>query len=351
MGAESVATKRGGFWLYWLSTLLLLAGLTLTFMSWFGICTTACAEGHNYRLFGFTFEVVGVAFFTTTVVIHLLSYKKRALATLSTLLIASGLGAEGWFLYVQKFLIGSLCPLCVTIALTLAATAIVYGLMYGKEWFETIKRGEIMKTVKVAFPSMAALVIGFTLALLGTTKINPMEAAQQSLKESVAFGNAESPIEVYLFTDWFCPACRAVEPNFEKMIPSIESKAKLFFIDAAMNPESLNFTPYNLSFMIHDKKQYLALRKALLNVAATTKTPTDSDIRKAIAPLGVQMQELNFSDVTLGAKLFKKLARQFDVHATPTVVIVNVNTRKGKKLSGTTEITPANIEQAIQSLQ
>ena len=351
MGDSSVATTTINRYLFWATALFLTIGLGLIILSWTGVCTSACSAAHNYRLFGTTFELTGLLFFTTTLILHLFSYITRPLAALTALFIASGLGAEAWFMYVQKALIGSWCPVCLLIASTLAVTGILYALLHNRGWFFMLNKGYTTRWMSGGAPSLAAWIMGFTLAFLGTTKINPLHAAQESLKESVAFGQATSPIEVYLFTDWFCPACRTVEREFDRMVPTIESQAKLFFIDADLNAESLNFTPYNLSFMVNNKGKYLELRHALADLSNKTKTPTEAQVKAAIAPLGVKLQELNFSDITLGAKLFKKLARQFNVNATPTIVVINVNTKKGKKLSGTQEISQANINKAIQSLK
>jgi len=97
----------------------------------------------------------------------------------------------------------------------------------------------------------SAIVIGFLLAFFGLTKVDVLQAAENSIKDSVAFGNAKSDIDVYFFSDWQCPACRQVEPKLKELIPLITKRARLTFVDFTIHPSSLNFSPYNLSFMVH----------------------------------------------------------------------------------------------------
>jgi protein-disulfide isomerase len=205
--------------------------------------------------------------------------------------------------------------------------------------------------IRKIFSPFSALIFGVLFAIFGVSKINPLAAQQQTLKESLFFGKADSPIEVYIFTDWFCPACRKVDPEIDKMLPDVQKNAKVYFIDATVHPESLNFTPYNLSFLVNNKDQYMQIRKAIEGLSEKNKTPSDTDIKNTIKPLGAKLKELSYSDVAVGVKFFKKLVKQFDITQTPTVVVINAETKKGKKFSGSSEITQDNILKGIESLQ
>ena len=103
------------------STILiaLLVGMSLSILSWMNICTTACAEGHHYRIFGLRFEHIGLAFFSTAIFFHLLSLKNRFLKDILTYMVAGALGSEIMFIYAQKAIIGQWCPICLGIAATI----------------------------------------------------------------------------------------------------------------------------------------------------------------------------------------------------------------------------------------
>lgn len=306
-------------------------------------------EGHKYVLYGVKFEPLGLVIFSVMLLAQLYSQRDGRLKTLVAWMIAGTLGAEIWFIYAQHSIVGAWCPICLGIAgcITIAALALILERRIEIK-NKTDNEDKTMYMLR-GLPSIGIMVLGFFIAFMGFTKDNPLFAAQVSFKDSIAFGDKKSPIEVYVFTDWFCPACRMIEPVLEKTAPAIEGKAKLFFVDMQIHQDSLNFTPYNLSFMVNNKSNYFPLRKALNELAQKNKSPTEQQVQKAIAP--TKFRELNFSDISTGVKLFKSLSKQFNIEATPTIVIINVQNKKGKKLSGVGEITQENLLKAIDSLK
>ena len=337
-------------WIFWIAFLAIFSAIILAFAHSLNFCTTACVEGQNWRFFGFTFDTLGLIFLPFILVSHILSVRIPLFRTITALSIASCIGAETWFIYVQKVYIGGFCPICVGIAFSLCIAGIAIMTRFFKESFQSRNEEPMLRLTKI-FPSLSALFIGFFLAFSGVAKINPLESKQLEIKDSISFGKDHSIFEVYVFTDWFCPACRKADAEIEKMMPEVAAKARAFFVDAAAHSDSLNFTPYNLSFMINNKDKYLELRKTLLTLADKNKAPTDSDVKQVVQPLGVNLKELNYSDVAIGVKLFNKLVKQFEMSETPTVVIINAATKKGKKLTGYKEITRDNVLRAIDSLQ
>lgn len=193
-------------------------------------------------------------------------------------------------------------------------------------------------------------VVGFVLAFAGVAKSNPLRAEEMNVKESIAFGNLNSPIEIFVFTDWQCSSCRSLEPTLEYVLPKVMLKARVIFVDDPIHPETMNFTPYNVSFMINNKAKYFELRKALTQLSEDTKTPTDPQVEAIAAKAGTQYRQLNYSDVAVANKYFASLVKKMDIDGTPIVVIVNRQNNKGKKLEGSAEITEKNILKAIETL-
>lgn len=351
MEKEAKSMKRASQFFFAIALLAIMVGLTLTLLSIFEVCTSSCVEGHKYRLFNLTFEEFGLLFFIPTLLSLILSLRIALFEKITAFLLASGVGGELYFLYVQKYIIGSWCPICLGIAATLftaASSFAIYSTIRRKLDEQQKPRGNIMK--RATF-SLLTAAIGFTAAFIGVSKVNPLEAKQESLKESITFGNSKSPIEVYVFTDWFCAACHELEPEFKRMAPNVEREAKLFFIDANIHDDSINFTPYNLSFMIYNKPNYFDLRAALVDMSEHTDAPSDTEVQKKISPLSVTLKELNYRDIALAAKMFTKLKQQFKVTSTPTVVVVNLETKKGKRINGGREITSDNVLKAINELK
>ncbi|NGX42912.1 MAG: hypothetical protein K940chlam7_01200 [Chlamydiae bacterium] len=334
--------------------LSIVAGLVLTLTSVLELCTSSCSEGHKYRMLGMSFGSFGMIFFVALGFIHTLSQRFEILSFTKSLLFASALGGEMMFIIVQKYYIGAWCPVCLGIAACVAVGSCALGYSYIKKHRTLIRnenKGETMKSLYRGLTSTAAVFIGFVIAFLGVAKYDPLEAAQNSIKETLAFGDSSSDIEVYLFTDWACPACRKLEPNLQKMAEACMKEAKFIFVDHVVHPETLNFLPFHLSFLLNNKPKYFQLRQMLTEISETTGAPTEDEIETSAAQLGVTYNELNYSDVALGIKYFTKLGEKFKIKGTPTMVIINREAKKGKKLTGNKEITKDNALKAIETLK
>lgn len=324
-----------------LVTGILLAGLSATDLCNFGGCTTA----HTYRFFGIHLAAVGLSFFglLTVAALAVRRFPQANLAVL--LLLAGGAGAELELLRLQKYVIQAWCPLCVGIAVVVLLLFImrVRALLIDLRRHSTMNRRSFLAQLTLVAVSMAC---GFLISFGG---ISPQEAA--SAQQDASMGKQNSKVEVYVFSDWLCPICVKVEPAIEAALPAMEKKARIYFIDKTIHQESMNFVPYHLSFLVHEKAKYIQLRKALFALAKKTRNPTIDDVRGAIAPLGVTYKQLSFMEVTQMMGKAQALSSQFKVNATPTVVVANSATKKVKALVGGSEITRDNLLKAVNSME
>lgn len=339
--------------IYALTTIVLSIGFILAIVSWLRICSEACSEGHNYRLYGFTFESIGIPFFGALTLAQLSTPKIPQMNNFVFVALSVGVGAEFMFIYAQKYIIGHWCPICLCVAASVIVAFLLTMYNFVNNAINTLdqrqRRGKMKNFFKFTL-SLALVAFGFLFSQAGLAKFDQLQAAEKSIKESIAFGDQSSHVEVYVFTDWECPACRKIESVLERAGPEIMKKAALVYVDMAVHPESTNFTPYNLSFMIKDKPQYFKLREMLTQLSERTTTPSDELVEDGAKKLGVKYEQLHYSDIDMGIKYFQHLAKQFGVDRTPTVVIVNKEKKKGKKLIGGVEITQENILNAIESL-
>jgi thiol-disulfide isomerase/thioredoxin len=342
-------------WQRWLFCIVILAvctGFILSIISWLRLCSGVCSESHSWRIFGLPFEFIGLLFFLTVFVMTVLSIKYPDLTFYTGLMLVGALGSECKLIQIQKYEIGSWCPVCLSIAACIFLAFLCFTIKFISEISSAIKqrdKGELMNNLWKGVSGIAVFILGVLLAVIGVSRFDPLDAAENTIKESLAFGDKDSPIELYLFTDWACPACRQLEPNLEKMFTTITKNARFTFVDHAIHTETLNYSPYNVSFMIKNKPQYLKLREALTKLALQTATPTDEQIEKLAESFDTKYQQLHFADITLSQKYFKQLAKQFGVSKTPTLILINKETKKGKKLIGS-EITEENVLKAIDAL-
>ena len=194
-----------------------------------------------------------------------------------------------------------------------------------------------VKTALIFFAFLA----GIGISALGLSKPDVFAAGLPV--KSLAFGDAESTSEVYIVTDWFCPACRAAEPEILMGARKAMRQAKVIFVDYPIHPETLNYIPYNLSLIIREKEKYLLIREAMATLARKTKEPTPEDVQAAVSPLGVKYVPLNYADVLAGMQYFSALVKKFKVPGTPSVVVLDSRTGKTKTLFGISDITSDNI--------
>jgi hypothetical protein len=340
--------------MYALSGLAIVVAIILTTISVLRLCSEECAEGHNYRLFGMPFEVSGAIFFASLAIIHVLQRWYDILKVIEPLLFASALGAELMFIIIQRYYIGTWCPVCLGIATCIAVGVGSFAASFVRN-YKTLKhienKGEGMNSFRIGISNIVAVFMGFFIAFMGISKQDAMQAAQDTIRDNVAFGNKNSQIEVYLFTDWACPACRKLEPQLEDMTKAITNDNKFIFVDHVVHPETLNFIPYHLSFILNNKEEYFKLRGILTEISEKTGEPSEKEIAAAAAKVGVKYNEINYSDIALAIKYYKKLGEKFNIKGTPTMVIINTETKKGKKLAGNGEITKANVVNAIKTLK
>ncbi len=326
----------------------LAAGFVLSVLSLLNACgTAACSEAHKYVLFGLPFTFFGLVFFPAAWASFELGRTLRVFSTLFVIMISAASGSEIAFLWIQKYVIKDWCPLCVGVA---SAVYLLALLAYYAEARKVILNSQDRREIRMIFlkkvPLIALVVIaGFLLAFNGAQK---SEAQDKGM--NLFLGKVNSAQELYIFTDWFCPACRKSEPEIEKSVASAEKKAKIIFVDVPIHPETFNYMPYNLSFLLNEKGKYLALRKALGALSLTSKEPQPEDVQKAIAGLGVTYKPLAFLMVTKGSRQFDETAKAFGVRSTPTVIVYDTKTKKKVQMVGSKDITEQNILKALEDV-
>jgi len=331
---------------YRLFLLVLIAfGLAISVITATDLCTFgACTEVHKYHLFGFSFTPIGIAFFILAGLFVSLANRFPGAQLLFNLLLAGAGGAEINMILLQKNVIGAWCPLC------LAAAVIVYILTLSQlgRYFYYLKEEFQMNLKSFAKPLLLCVtaMVGFTLTFSGIAK---EEASAGQL--NLYLGKQDSKLEAYFFSDWLCPFCAGVDGVMETVYPSLSKKARILFVNKIIHQESLNFVPYDLSFAANEKAKYIQLRKVLFSVAKKTQNPSYDDIKAAIAPLKVTYKQLSFLEVTQQMANAQKLAEQFKVVSTPSLVIRNSKTNKMRTLVGNNEITPGIIMKTLKELE
>jgi len=80
---------------------------------------TACSDAASFTLFGAGMGWFGIAYFSLLLLVLWLRPKNCVLNWALAAIVFSGIGAEFRLLWIQKYIIGGWCPLCVTICCAL----------------------------------------------------------------------------------------------------------------------------------------------------------------------------------------------------------------------------------------
>lgn len=318
------------------------AGLVLSVMSALHICSEACSETAKFTIFGVDFGWFGVAFFCVYLLILGLRNRSVWADRCFSAFTFACVGAELRFIWIQKFIIGTWCPICLSIAAAVFTAAAIVAVE--KHISSRATGGNMKNFLKFLATTAVMVAIGAAAAFVG------VESEAEAAPPGTYLGDVKSPVTVYFVSDWFCPVCRKIEPEIEKIYPEVAKQARVAFVDFAVHKETLNFTPFNLQFLTYEKSKYIPLRKALNDLSNKTKAPTAEEVQAAVNPLGVKLRQVDYADTLYGMQLNLTIIRGFDVKATPTVVIANNKTNKNVKLVGDREISRQAILNAIASV-
>lgn len=320
-----------------------LAGFILSVMSALKICSEICSESAKYLFFGFDFGLFGCLFFSFLIILLAFRGKFYIADILIRCTVFAALGAELRFIWIQKYVIGAWCPLCLGVAATILMASLV--MLYKLAITKVTKSGGIMKNKLFQYILITVMtMLGLGISMIGVEK--EVEASEAN----IYLGKHSSNTTVYIISDWFCPGCRKIEPEIEKVFPEISATVKVAFVDMPVHKESSNFTPYNLQFMTYEKPKYIKLRHILDEISRTTKSPTEAQVQSAVARLGVILKPPNYVEIMNGFKYFESIYRDFGVKSTPTVIVENRKTKKKKVMVGSNDINKNTIKAAIEEV-
>lgn len=177
----------------------------------------------------------------------------------------------------------------------------------------------------------------FFLVLTGLVIINPGWAEERSVPFP-SFGSG--PVEVRLYTDYFCPPCREMEPYVEPILKEqISKKAiRVTLVDVPFS----NLTPLfarNFLYTIkenNDLEHVLRVRNILQKAAASKDVKTQKQIEALFKETGITSIVWDPKPVF---DRYNELIQEDKIKGTPTCVIIKNGEKK--VLEGDDEIIDA----------
>jgi len=337
-------------------------GLLCSVLSTTSLCADACSDAHKFTFLGVPLAFFGIGIFAAYGATAWLYLKKKRFGHFFPKLISIACGGEVVLLSIQKFIIGHWCPLCNVIA---GAVLTVGGFLLC-EWLWSTARGiairricridELFSITKRALITAVMLMIGLFGSFIGVQGPEHTRSVADPGPSPVRprpidyIGKQDSSVEIYIVTDWFCPACKRVEKSIEDNIPQLLGEAKVAFIDLPVHEQSLNYIPYHLSLLSGDKDKYLEGRSVLVRLAETKESPSLGEVQQAMGERGIQLKSMSLNNVQSGIRSFRQVAEDLGVNATPTVVVRNAALKKKAMLVGGNQVNMQNIRKAIRNV-
>ena len=156
---------------------------------------------------------------------------------------------------------------------------------------------------------------------------NSAPAARESGAPFPTFGTGT--LEVRLYTDYFCPPCRALEPEVESVLKSLLKKKaiRLTLVDVPYNQNSPLYARYFLYSLAksRDVEHAIHVRNILFASAAKKDATGKEQIEALLKSKGIAYEALDTKTVF---SRYNALIREDRIDATPTCVILRGDKRE-----------------------
>jgi thiol:disulfide interchange protein DsbA len=138
----------------------------------------------------------------------------------------------------------------------------------------------------------------------------------------------KGPIQVRLYTDYFCPPCRAMEPSVEPLLFDLLKRKviTLTLVDLPLSRVSALYAKYFLYALKvkNDRDHAFHVRNVLIAATSDRQMTTEARIAELFKSKGIPHTVFEASPAL---NRYNALIREDKVQATPTCVII----RDGKK--------------------
>jgi len=281
----------------------------------YSLCGDSCTYLQG-TLLGLDLRWAGVAFMA---VVMVMSFLKKELLLLS--ILAAGVGAETYLVGFQVYH-GVYCPYCMLFGAILLILFIVN-----------------FKMLRVRQAALGVLG-GFLIFLIFFEgMVTPVYAGDTVVP---SFGSG--PVQVRLYTDYFCGPCSSLEPQIAKSIEEMVGKKiiRITFIDTPIHQETKLYARYFI-YICSEQKDFRKIMSArnILFEAARNRITDPEKLEAHLAKNGIPFKRI---DVKPTFDVLSGYLREEGVRSTPTLTV-----HKGGKRE--TYMGVPNIVQAVADLK
>lgn len=325
-----------------MTVLLALAGIGA--MAYYDYCDTACSYLQG-DIWGIDLKWVGVAYMSSVIVLNWSSLVRA--------MLAAGIGVEifliGFQIQAEVF-----CPFCLAFAVIVFA-AFVINYKQSEHMTGSLLNKLIYAlgdfswppVLKAKIPLILFTVIGY-LFVFFTFNGTATPAYGSTLKTVPAIGSGR--YELYIFSDYFCPPCQALEPKLEPLLEDLlaTKHVKIIFIDVPIHRPTVLFDKFYLYAAKANggASAVMRARRVLFQYAKSSPAAegaTDSSLAALFSKENVDFRRFDVKPVQ---SELTKIIRKFKVTSTPTGFIRYPDGKETEFEGG-----PAGILKGVESLK
>lgn len=151
------------------------------------------------------------------------------------------------------------------------------------------------------------------------SRLAEMGVGQES---DAVFTRGSGPVEVVLYSDYFCPPCQRLEPYLEETLPElVSSGVKITFVDAPFNQKSSLYARYFLyaAKAASSLESIIDARSVLFELAENHSIESEPDLVQALEENNVDIELFNTEPLM---DQWKEIMEKYNFRSTPTCVIV-----------------------------
>lgn len=274
------------------------------------ICRTSCSFLSG-DILGLDLNVFGVLFYSlllAAVIVYKRFVPKDWMMSLIAAAVSAGVGAEFILIRFQVDQ-GVYCPKCLISGLFLL-------LMFAM----------VMRRLKVWLAALLVVLGAVFTSLTFSGSVIPSYAKEV---QHPSFGNGKAPVEIVIYSDYFCPACRDVDGRVNFLLRRVQDRAKIFFVDVPLHKESGPYAEIFLYtwFASGDRLEDALRAREVLFQAAATKTDPEG-VKGFMKIQGIRFREDKARAKDIFRSFYNPLLKMDRIKATPTVVIARGAERK-----------------------
>jgi len=174
-------------------------------------------------------------------------------------------------------------------------------------------------------------VAGFFTLVLGGLIVAGIGSAEEQNPPFPSYGSG--PVEVRLYTDYFCPPCRAMEPGVEPILKDLLKKnaIRLTLVDVPFSQHTLLYAR-NFLYALkenNDLDHAFRVRNILLEASTQKDVTTQERIEALFKEKGIPFSVFfPVFDAKPAFDRYNALIKEDKINATPTCVVIQNGQKK-----------------------